>query len=221
VESEPSLDVLINNAGVFQPPFALTEDGFETQFATNHFNHALLTLLLLPKLEESGTDSQPARIVMVTSTLYEYGKVRDVDFRPRGVCSDLYDKRKAYQNSKLCALLFSQELSRRLQERRTPVNVYVASPGLVLTNLGRHVKYSWPKMLLLIPLSIFLRSPSQGCQTVLHCAVSQALSGSTGKFYRNCKETMFRGEVRDTVSRAVMARDVYQKTLKAISWKAD
>lgn len=46
------IDLLINNAGVMMPPYSLTEDGFELQFASNHLGHFALTGLLLPLLEK-------------------------------------------------------------------------------------------------------------------------------------------------------------------------
>lgn len=63
LDKEKRIDLLINNAGIMMCPYSKTEDGFETQFATNHLGHFLLTLLLLPKIIES----KPARIVTVSS----------------------------------------------------------------------------------------------------------------------------------------------------------
>lgn len=57
------LHILLNNAGVMTPPFELSEDGIESQFATNHVAHFYLTMLLLPVLETSA----PSRIVNVSS----------------------------------------------------------------------------------------------------------------------------------------------------------
>jgi retinol dehydrogenase-12 len=57
------LHILLNNAGVMLCPFGLSEDGIETQFATNHVAHYYLTILLLPILESSG----PSRVVNVSS----------------------------------------------------------------------------------------------------------------------------------------------------------
>ena len=52
------INILINNAGVMFGPYELTEDGLESQMATNYFGHFLLTNLLLPVLKTSAENSQ-------------------------------------------------------------------------------------------------------------------------------------------------------------------
>lgn len=69
----------------FQVPYELTPEGFETQFAVNHLSHALLTLLLLPKLEEQGSEGNPARVINVISTHYVKGRLIEENFKPRFV----------------------------------------------------------------------------------------------------------------------------------------
>lgn len=64
---EKSVSILVNNAGVMMCPEGRTEDGFETHMGTNHYGHALLTLLLLPRLRKSG----PSRVVSVSSYLHK------------------------------------------------------------------------------------------------------------------------------------------------------
>lgn len=66
LDSEGSVQILINNAGVMMCPEGKTEDGFETHIGSNHFGHALLTLLLLPTMIRSG----PSRVVNVSSYLH-------------------------------------------------------------------------------------------------------------------------------------------------------
>lgn len=61
--NETHIDILINNAGVFFPKYCTTDDGFEMHFGTNHLGHFLLTILLLPKLN----NAKQARIVNVSS----------------------------------------------------------------------------------------------------------------------------------------------------------
>lgn len=63
LDTEPHVNILVNNAGIMMCPKGETEDGFEMQFGTNHLGHFLLTMLLLPHIK----NSTPARIVTVSS----------------------------------------------------------------------------------------------------------------------------------------------------------
>ncbi|KAF8795643.1 retinol dehydrogenase 14-like [Argiope bruennichi] len=180
--SEERLDVLINNAGVFQCPYMTTKEGYEMQFGVNHLGHFLLTKLLLEKLKQSA----PSRIVVVSSALYKKGII---DFNTLN-SKEHYNKGMAYKNSKLANVLFCRELSKRLEG--TGVNVYAVSPGMVWTNLGRHVSVSWWKIVALAPIAwLFIRTPYQGAQTILHCAISEEVESESGLYYRNCEKEAF------------------------------
>lgn len=74
----PHIDVLVNNAGIMAVPFALTADGYESQYATNHLGHFLFTNLIIDKLLKS---SEP-RLVSVSSDAHRFSPVRfdDNDF---------------------------------------------------------------------------------------------------------------------------------------------
>ncbi|XP_027711459.1 retinol dehydrogenase 14 isoform X2 [Vombatus ursinus] len=176
---EPRLDVLINNAGVFQCPYMKTEDGFEMQFGVNHLGHFLLTNLLLDRLK----DSAPSRIVVVSSKLYKYGEINFEDLN-----SELnYNKSFCYSQSKLANILFTRELARRLEG--TNVTVNVLHPGIARTNLGRHINIP----LLVKPLFnlvswAFFKSPSEGAQTSIYLASSAEVEGVSGKYFGDCKE---------------------------------
>ena len=178
-KDEDHIDVLINNAGVLQCPFAKTEDGFETQMGVNHLGHFYLTNLLLPKLKQSA----PSRVVVVSSGLHKLGKIEFDNFNSE----KQYDRRAGYANSKLANNMFARELSSKLEG--TGVCVYCLHPGMVFTNLGRHVMPSFLFKFLLYPLAwLLVKSPYAGCQTVLYCAVAKELEGVTGHYYGNCEE---------------------------------
>ena len=179
LEEEDHIDILVNNAGVYQVPYATTEDGFEMQLGINHLGHFYLTSLLLGRLKESS----PSRVVVVSSGLYRLGKI---DFN--NINGHLeYKANHGYYNSKLANALFSRELSKRLDG--SGVSVYCLRPGMVRTNLGRHVKFN-PIVLALakIPAWILVKGPDEGCQTVVYCAVAKELEGVSGRFYGNCTE---------------------------------
>ncbi|KAI9267744.1 hypothetical protein EDC94DRAFT_646495 [Helicostylum pulchrum] len=127
------LNILINNAGVMFCPFGLSADGIETQFATNHVAHYYLTMLLLPVLEQSG----PSRIVNVSSIAHR------IPFKKLNLDSisdpKKYNKAIHYAKSKTCNILFTKELSTRLEAKGSNVYVNCNHPGSVQSELSRHI----------------------------------------------------------------------------------
>ncbi|KAI5108382.1 retinol dehydrogenase 14, partial [Silurus meridionalis] len=178
-KEEPRLDVLINNAGVYQCPYSKTEDGFEMQFGVNHLGHFLLTHLLLDLLKRSA----PSRIVVVSSKLYKRGEINFDDLNSeRG-----YNGASAYSRSKLANLLFTLELSRRLEN--TGVTVNALTPGIVRTNLGRHVHIPLlAKPLVNLASWALCKSPEEGARTSVYLACSSDVEGVQGKCFADCQE---------------------------------
>jgi len=128
--SHDKLDLLINNAGVMATPFGQTADGFELQLGTNHLGHFVLTGLLAPALLAAA----PSRIVNLSSGGHVISDVHwdDPHFR-----SHAYEKWTSYGQSKTANVLFSVELERRLGARG--VHAYAVHPGMIMTDLGRHL----------------------------------------------------------------------------------
>ncbi|XP_037550959.1 retinol dehydrogenase 14-like isoform X1 [Nematolebias whitei] len=178
IKEEPRLDVLINNAGIFQCPYTRTEDGFEMQFGVNHLGHFLLTHLLLDLLKSSA----PSRIVVVSSKLYKHGEINFEDLNSE----QFYDKALAYSRSKLANLLFTHELARRLEGSGVTVNAL--TPGIVRTNLGRHVHVpALAKPLFnLLSWGLF-KSPEEGARTSVYLASSPDVEGVQGKCFAGCQ----------------------------------
>lgn len=179
LKEEPRIDVLINNAGIYQCPYTKTEDGFEMQFGVNHLGHFLLTHLLLDHLKKS----TPSRIIVVSSKLYKYGEINFEDLNSE----QSYDKAFAYAQSKLANLLFTSELACRLKE--TGVTVNALTPGIVRTNLGRHVHIPFlAKPLFSMVSWAFFKSPEEGAQTSVYLACSPDVDGVQGKCFADCQE---------------------------------
>ncbi|ORY94995.1 hypothetical protein BCR43DRAFT_476935 [Syncephalastrum racemosum] len=128
------LDILMNNAGVMMCPFGLSEDGLETQFGTNHIAHYYLTILLLPVIEKT----PKARIVNVSSAGHAFSMLSGIDYdtinEEKG-----YSKVFQYGKSKAANILFTRELSRRLEEKGVDVYVNCNHPGVVRSELTRHI----------------------------------------------------------------------------------
>ncbi|XP_066577523.1 retinol dehydrogenase 13 [Amia ocellicauda] len=177
--SEERLDVLVNNAGVMMCPKWTTEDGFEMQLAVNHLSHFLLTNLLLDKLQSSA----PSRVVNVSSLTHKGGKIHFEDiFFDKTPYSSLV----SYRQSKLAVLLFSRELARRM--RGTGVTSYSLHPGIINTELGRHVLTGYPllKKFLFSPSMLLMKTPTEGAQTSIYCAVTEGLEEYSGCYFSDC-----------------------------------
>eukprot|EP00118_Oscarella_pearsei_P010224 m.62058 g.62058 ORF g.62058 m.62058 type:complete len:321 (+) comp35035_c0_seq1:1427-2389(+) len=191
LREESTIDILINNAALWACPYHLTTDGFEMQFGVNYLGHYYLTRLLLDRLK----DSAPSRIINVGSRAYEIGKINFNDLMSK----QSYGRMKAYSQSKLAIVLFAKELTSRLEE--TGVTVYTVHPGCVRTELQRHV-YNHPVLgyvyNAIYPfLCVLWKSPSEGAQTTIHCAVDEELHGVSGKYYTDCSETKLKPHAED------------------------
>jgi len=122
------IDILINNAGIMQPPDReTTDDGFELQFGSNHLGHFALTGHLLPLLRAAGD----ARVTSMSSLAARLGGINfdDPQWEKR------YDPTAAYNQSKSATLMFALELDRRSRAAGWGIVSNAAHPGLTRTNL--------------------------------------------------------------------------------------
>ncbi|XP_049918308.1 retinol dehydrogenase 14-like [Epinephelus moara] len=188
IKEEPRLDVLINNAGIYQCPYTKTEDGFEMQFGVNHLGHFLLTNLLLDLLKQSA----PSRIVVVSSKLYKHGHINFEDLNSE----QSYNKAFAYSRSKLANLLFTCELAQRLEGSGVTVNAL--TPGIVRTNLGRHVHIPVlvKPMFDLLSRGLF-KSPEEGARTSIYLACSPDVDGVQGECFADCQPQVLLDKATD------------------------
>ena len=125
----PKIDLLCNNAGVMAPPYQQTRDGFEMQMGVNHLGHFALTGLLLDQLRAAPT----ARVVNVASLAHTATRgLRPDDLHWQ---QQPYSRSEAYARSKLANLLFTFELSRRLQSAHLNILSVAAHPGYSATAL--------------------------------------------------------------------------------------
>uniref|UniRef100_A0A3B4A0N7 Uncharacterized protein n=1 Tax=Periophthalmus magnuspinnatus TaxID=409849 RepID=A0A3B4A0N7_9GOBI len=178
-KNEARLDILINNAIMMCPKWK-TEDGFEMQFGVNHLGHFLLTNCLLDLLKKSS----PSRIVIVSSLAHERGKIHFDDIN----LDNDYKCDISYRQSKLANVLFGKELAARLQ---SGVTVYSLHPGVIRTELGRHLfpTMSLWKRIIAMPLMMLIKTPWEGAQTTIYCAVEESLANETGFYYDCARKT--------------------------------
>lgn len=177
LQEEKRLDILINNAGVMAMPRGVTKDGFEMQLGVNHLGHFLLTNLLLDILKASA----PSRIIVLSSLAHKYGEINRDDLNSE----KLYNKYTAYSQSKLANILFTQELARRL--KGTCVTVNCVHPGIVKTDLGRHLVHSYVKKLIDPFTYYFFKTAKSGAQTTIMLAVEPELEKVSGQYFADCR----------------------------------
>ena len=175
VSAEDRLDVLINNAGIMNPPRQLTKDGFESQFGVNHLGTFALTSHLLPKLAES----QAGRVVVTSSIAHREGQIYFEDI----AAEQSYDAMARYRQSKLANLMFMFELDRRLRIADSTTTAVACHPGIADTELFKSMP-SWMKLLTPV-IKPFFNSAAAGAWPTLLAAVGPDVQG--GDFYGPAK----------------------------------
>jgi len=169
------LDVLVNNAGVFLDSREETADGIEATFAINHLAPFLLTHLVLPRLRETAGRAGEARIITVSSEAHRGVSMNFEDLN----AESSYNPLQAYAQSKLANILFTHELSRRLQNEGVVANA--VHPGVVNTNIWRGSGWiSWIARL----FSWLYKRPEEGARSVVYLAASPEVEGVTGQYFK-------------------------------------
>ncbi len=169
-EQYEHLDVLINNAGVWEDSRAVSQDGIERTWAVNHLAPFLLTNLLLPLLKKA----EGARIITVSSALHPRGTIQ---FDNLELATD-YSAMKAYANSKLANILFTRELARRLSG--TGITANCLHPGVISTSLARDAN-----IFMRIAFKIIGKKASRGAETSVYLAISPAVETTTGEYFQD------------------------------------
>jgi retinol dehydrogenase 12 len=199
LDSQQPLDVLINNAGIAGTR-ALSADGFDLTYATNHIGPFLLTSLLLPRLREA----RQGRMVNVSSVGHMRARAIDWTMLERRTVP-VRSGFAAYAVTKLMNVLHARELARRLADSR--VTTYALHPGGVATNIWRAlpgpVQWLLKRMLL---------TEEEGARTQVYCATAAELSGETGRYYDNLREVPCNPLAEDPA----LARELWERTEAAI-----
>jgi retinol dehydrogenase 12 len=194
------LDVLVNNAGVGGTN-ALSADGFDLTYATNHLGPFLLTSLLLPAIERA----PQGRIVNVSSI--GHMQVKRIDWT---LLERRTEPRKSgfldYGITKLMNILHAKELARRLTGTR--VTTYALHPGGVKSNIWRALPrpVQWG-------IKLFLISNEEGAKTQLYCATAPELAGVSGRYYDKSREVPPSRLAEDPA----LARELWTRTEGAIA----
>ncbi len=171
------LDVLNNNAGAVFSKRRESIDGLEMTFALDHIGYFLPTMLLLDMIKASGTPESKARIVNVSSGAHTTGNLDFSDLQKE----QKYSTFKAYGDAKLCNVLFTYELARRLEAENAPVTVNALHPGFVNTGFGGgNGPLLNAVMVLTRPFQI---SAEQGAQTSIYLCTSPEVEDATGGYF--------------------------------------
>uniref|UniRef100_A0A3B4A5N8 Uncharacterized protein n=1 Tax=Periophthalmus magnuspinnatus TaxID=409849 RepID=A0A3B4A5N8_9GOBI len=172
LKSESRLDILINNAGQISVQRSLLYC-----FSGKH---------ILPS-------SAPSRVVTVSSVAHNFGHI-DFDCLNKHKTLGLGSTMNKYSASKLCNVLFTHELNKRLQG--TNVSCFSLHPGAISSEFDRNVNRTL--VMLITPLSLFFfKTPEQGCQTTLHCALQPGLEPLSGRYFSNCTVRNLFAKARD------------------------
>lgn len=181
LEQEGRIDVLLNNAGYY-PPEIRYVDGVEETFYASHLGHMLLTLKLMPLLE----NSEEARIINVSSAAHAMGKSERFFQRLNS-----YTSIQAYGDAKLANILFSLGLVGRVSSH---ITAYSLHPGVVGTNFGENLPAFLAGAFRLLKPFLFL-SPAKGAATSVYLASAPIaeLKPHNGKYFAKCKPKATRG----------------------------
>lgn len=167
----PRIDILLNNAGLgLQQQRAVTVDGFERMFGTNHLGHFALTGLLIPALLRA-----PApRVVAIASIAHRRGRIDFDDLQSaRG-----YNGSKAYSQSKLANLMFAYELDRRARDRGSRLMSVAAHPGVATTGFVAATEMAaWKVAIGQAAIGVFGQDAARGSLPGLYAATMPDVKG--------------------------------------------
>lgn len=179
-KSSDRLDLLFNNAGIMMCAPALTKEGYETQFGTNHVGHALFTKLLLPTLQKTAKEpGSDVRIINVSSAGEAMAPKGGIVFDHLKTDMAAYYSIKRYGQSKLANVHFTRSLATKYPD----IKSIVIHPGVVTTNLTDSPKAQYPILAPIINLmskfTFFSMPVNMGTWNQLWAASSEKAQSGT------------------------------------------
>jgi NAD(P)-dependent dehydrogenase (short-subunit alcohol dehydrogenase family) len=180
------LDVLINNAGVWDTKLNITEDGIENTFQVNHLSMMLMTLKLLDLLKKSA----PSRIVNVSSLLHKNGEINWDDLENPEIYNKIATPNKQYAPTKLMNAMFTIKLARMLEG--TGVVANCLHPGVIKTNL-----ISQFSPIIKGGFGLMSKGVDEGCKTSVYLATSEEGGRVSGQYFDNSKIALMSQKAKD------------------------
>jgi NAD(P)-dependent dehydrogenase (short-subunit alcohol dehydrogenase family) len=164
-EIKEPVEVLMNNAGLMGPDFSLSIEGIESQMATNHIGHFLLTSLLWKNLEKGDAP----KVISLSSIVHRRGNLKSASISEiRGSDPSKYNRWQRYADTKLACLYFARELDIRSRLRGSKTRSIAAHPGWALTGLQGGHPTPWDR---------FAQSAQQGAQSQIKAVLNHDISG--------------------------------------------
>ena len=189
-EEENKIDVLINNAGIYQNSLEFSQDQIEKTTAVNYHSHFILTLLLMPLLENS---AEP-RIINLSSMVHS----KDLD--PEKIWDPTnFSGSQAYSDSKLAVILFTFKLDKILDN----VAVNCLHPGVINTKLLRQ---GWGGG---------GSSVEKGAETPVYLALADEVKEESGSYFVNKKKA----RVTAAASKEELQDRLWQKSIEMIKYE--
>ncbi|KAI8546322.1 hypothetical protein RHMOL_Rhmol07G0107800 [Rhododendron molle] len=176
------LNLLINNAGVFAPPFMLSPDNIDLQFQTNHLGHFLLTNLLLETMKSTALQSHKEGRILTVSSGSHWFAFRGIQF-DRINDESRYNRIYGYVQSKLANILHAKELAKRLKEEGVEITANSVHPGCVNTNIMRYISFLDGSSTI---SSCLVKNTSQGAATTCYVAMHPQVKGLSGEYFADC-----------------------------------
>lgn len=212
----PPVHALVCNAGVqLVSGSHTTPDGYEMTFGVNHLGHFALVRRLLDQLVA------PARIVVVSSGTHDPDKYTGMPAprytsaeelsRPQPGAYSSEEGRRRYTTSKLCNVLFSYELDRRLGHGSAGVTVTAFDPGMMPgSRLARDYppaqRLAWRFVLPVLRVLPGIRSTRRSGADLAALVADPRYDGVTGAYF-------------DGARRIRSSRDSYDESLAADLWR--
>ncbi|KAJ8930538.1 hypothetical protein NQ314_016651 [Rhamnusium bicolor] len=206
------IDVLINNAGIIFHPYKKTTDGNELTFVTNYLGPFLLTHLLLPVLNKSDN----GRVINISALAHFNGKLKLDDLNSE----KSFNEKDAFAQSKLAVTMCTKYMA--MLYKKTNITFNSVNPGLV-RDTGHIKKYSTLGCSYLTKLSVwpwiwlFMKTPKQGCQSIVYLAVEPTLNTVSGCYFSDCEIK----EPAEIVKDMNLAKVLYEKSCKIVNIDPD
>ncbi|KAK4500635.1 hypothetical protein PRZ48_008824 [Zasmidium cellare] len=204
LKKSDQLNILIANAGIANIPYKLTEDGYESTFATNHLAHFYLFSLLKPLLLKSSSPTFQSRVITVASTAHHFATVQLGNYNlknplvpPIDPLTELekndtdvghYNPLVAYGQSKTANIWMANEITRRYGSQG--LQGLSLHPGNILTNgwgdMDPRVSEKLGPIVSQEIFQKFFKSVEQGAATQVLAAIGRDFEGKGGVYLDDC-----------------------------------